>query len=204
VTYAISQESREGTGSIGETYLDAYEAERPEVYFKATPSRTVGPDEAVGIRGDSNWDVAEPELTVVVHRGDIVGYTVGTDVCSRDIERENLLYLPQSKIYDRCCAIGPCIATPETVGDPHDLEMRLVVERDGTTVFDDATSTAEMVRTCEELVSYFTRHNAVPETAVLLTGTSLVPPDDVTLLPGDEVSITVESIGTLHNSVVEV
>ncbi|MFC7140558.1 fumarylacetoacetate hydrolase family protein [Halosimplex aquaticum] len=201
VTYAISQEDRQEEGGLGETYLDAYEAERPEVYFKATPTRTVGPGEAVGIRGDSDWNAPEPELSLVLLDGEIVGYTVGNDVCSRSIERENLLYLPQSKIYDRSCAIGPAVAL---VDDPHDLEMSMTIERDGESVFSESTSTAEMVRTCEELASYFRRHNYVPELTVLLTGTSIIPPADVTLREGDTVEITIEGVGTLENDVVEV
>jgi len=118
------------------------------VYFKATPSRTVGPGETVGIRGDSEWDVPEPEMAIVLHGDDIVGFTVGNDVCSRDIERDNLLYLPQSKTYAKSCAIGPCVSTGENVGDPLDLEMRMSIERDGDTVFQEGTSTSEMVRTC--------------------------------------------------------
>jgi len=201
VTYAISQESREDEGGLAESYVHAYEADRPEVYLKATPSRTVGPGDAVGIRGDSDWDVAEPELTVVLHGEEIVGYTVGVDMCSRSIERENLLYLPQSKIYAKSCAIGPCVATPKSVGDPLDVEMELTVSRDGRVVFEDSTSTSEMVRTCEELVDYYTRYNEVPSSSVLLTGTSIIPPDDVTLEAGDTVRTTIENVGTLENTV---
>jgi 2-dehydro-3-deoxy-D-arabinonate dehydratase len=201
VTYVISQEAREEEADLAQSYLEAYEGERPEVYFKATPSRTVGPGENIGIRGDSEWNVPEPEMSIVLHRDEIVGFTVGNDVCSRSIERENLLYLPQSKIYAKSCAIGPCIATPETVGDPLDLDMRMSIERDGGLVFEDETSTSEMVRTCEELVEYYTRYNEVPEVSVLLTGTSIIPPNDVTLRPGDEVHIEIENIGTLSNPV---
>ncbi|WP_436926184.1 fumarylacetoacetate hydrolase family protein [Halosimplex amylolyticum] len=201
VTYAISQEDRQEEGGLGETYLDAYEAERPEVYFKATPTRTVGPGEAVGIRGDSEWNAPEPELSLVLLDGEIVGYTVGNDMCSRSIERDNLLYLPQSKIYDRSCAVGPAVAL---VDDPHDLEMSMTIERDGESVFAESTSTGEMVRTCEELASYFRRHNYVPELTVLLTGTSIIPPADVTLREGDTVKITIEDIGTLENDVIVV
>ncbi|WP_123538643.1 fumarylacetoacetate hydrolase family protein [Halosimplex salinum] len=201
VTYAISQEAREEEGGLAEAYLNAYEADRPEVYFKATPSRTVGPNDAVGIRGDSDWDAAEPELSIVLYEGEIVGFTVGNDVCSRSIERDNLLYLPQSKTYAKSCALGPCIATGESIGDPLDVEMRMSIHRDGDTVFEESTSTSEMVRTCEELVDYFTRYNEVPEASVLLTGTSIIPPDDVTLLADDEVHIEIENIGTLKNTV---
>ncbi|MBX0323192.1 fumarylacetoacetate hydrolase family protein [Halomicroarcula sp. F13] len=201
VTYEISEQAREAESGMPEMYLDVYEAERPEIFFKATPSRTVGPDEAVGIRGDSEWDVPEPELGIVLHEGDIVGYTVGNDVSSRSIEGENPLYLPQAKIYDRACSLGPCVATPAAVGDPHDLEMTMTVDRDDERVYQGVTSTGEMVRTCEELVSFLTRHNRIPETTVLLTGTSLVPEEGFTLQQGDRIDVHIESIGRLSNSV---
>ena len=204
VTYAISEEAREAESSMPEMYLDVYDADRPELFFKATPSRTVGPDEPVGIRADSDWDTPEPELGVVIHRGRTVGFTIGNDVSSRDIEGENPLYLPQAKVYDRCCSIGPCVASTGTIPDPHDLRMDLEIERDGDVLFEDATSTGEMVRTCEELVSSLARSNPLPEMAVLLTGTALVPPEAFTLRPGDEVRIEIESVGRLRNPVVEV
>ncbi|WP_256392039.1 fumarylacetoacetate hydrolase family protein [Natronoarchaeum rubrum] len=204
VTYEISEEAREAESGMPEMYLDVYGAERPEIFFKATPSRTVGPGDAIGVRSDSTWDVPEPELGIVLYDGDIVGYTVGNDVSSRSIEGENPLYLPQAKVYDRCCALGPCVASPESVGDPHDLTMSMSIERDGETLYDDATSTGEMARTCEELVDYWTAHNAIPELAVLLTGTSLVPEEGFTLSPGDEVRISIDGIGDLSNPVIEV
>jgi 2-dehydro-3-deoxy-D-arabinonate dehydratase len=204
VTYQVSSDAREEESGRGEIYQDVFEGERPEIFFKATPSRTVGPGEGVGIRADSEWDVPEPELGVVVHRGDIVGYTVGNDASSRSIEGENPLYLPQAKVYDRCCAIGPCIASPETVGDPRDLELSMSIERDDEVKFDGSTSTEQLVRSPEELVSYLNRHNAVPEIAVLLTGTSLVPSDDFTLHEGDNITIGIENVGQLENPVVSV
>lgn len=204
VTYLISEQAREGESDMPEMYLDVYDADRPELFFKATPSRTVGPREPVGIRGDSDWDVPEPELGIVLYRGDVVGYTIGNDVSSRDIEGQNPLYLPQAKVYDRCCSLGPCIASPDTVGDPHDLAMEMEITRSGETVYTEATRTSEMVRTVEELVSALTAHNPVPELCVLLTGTSLVPPDEFTLQADDEVRIDIESIGTLTNPVTTV
>lgn len=203
VTYQVSSDAREEESGRGEIYQGVFEGERPEIFFKATASRTVGPGEAVGIRGDSDWDVPEPELAVVVHRGDIVGYTVGNDMSSRSIEGENPLYLPQAKIYDRCCAIGPAIASPATVGDPQDLELSMRIERDGETMFDDSTSTSQLVRSPEELVSYLNRHNATPELAVLLTGTSLVP-EEFTLEADDEITIGIENVGRLENGVTTV
>ena len=201
VTYEISEEARQEESEDPDVYVDVYRNERPEVFMKATPSRTVGPNEEVGVRGDSEWDVPEPELAVVIHQGEIVGYTVGNDVSSRSIEGENPLYLPQAKVYDRCCSFGPCVASTVTGEDPHDLEMTMTITRDGEVVYEDSTNTGEMVRTCEELSSYLQRHNVVPETTVLLTGTALVPESGFTLRPGDVVDIHIEEIGTLTNGV---
>ena len=201
VTYEASDDARQTESDRPDLYQDVFENERPELFFKATPSRTVGPDDRVGIRADSDWDVPEPELAVVLYEGDIVGYTVGNDMSSRDIEGQNPLYLPQAKVYDRCCAVGPCVASPETVGDPHELDVRMTIRRDGETAFEGETNTSLMARTCEELVSSLTRHDAVPELAVLLTGTSIVPPTEFTLREDDHVEIDIESIGTLTNAV---
>jgi len=204
VTYEISEQAREDESTLPEMYRRVYEAERPEIFFKATPSRTVGPGDAIGVRGDSDWNVPEPELGIVLYREEIVGYTIGNDVSSRDIEGENPLYLPQAKVYDRCCALGPCVVSAETIGDPHDLALSMTIERDGETVYDDETTTANLARTVDELVSYYTRHNTVPQVSVLLTGTSLVPEDEFTLRPGDSVTIDIENVGTLRNPVQEV
>lgn len=204
VTYQISEQAREAESGKPEVYLDVFDSERPELFLKATPSRTVGPNDPIGIRRDSTWDVPEPELAVVLHRGSVVGYTVGNDVSSRSIEGENPLYLPQAKVYDRCCSIGPCVATPDTVADPHNLEMTLAIERDDETVYRNSTSTSEMATTCETLVEYLQRHNKLPETTVLLTGTGLVPPESFTLSEGDRVSIEIENIGLLVNETIVV
>jgi 2-dehydro-3-deoxy-D-arabinonate dehydratase len=202
VTYRISEEAREEESDMPEMYLNVYDADRPEIFMKATPDRTVGPDEAVGIRGDSVWNVPEPELGVVLYDGNIVGYTIGNDMSSRSIEGENPLYLPQAKVYDRCCSIGPCVTTD--VDDPHSLSMSMSIYRGDECIYKDETSTAEMVRSCEELVDYLTRHNSIPELTVLLTGTSLVPDDDFTLEPDDTVEIEIEGVGTLTNPVMTV
>lgn len=201
VTYEISEEAREAESSMPEMYLNVYESERPEIFFKATENHTVGPDDEVGIRSDSTWDVPEPELGIVLYRGEPVGYTIGNDVSSRDIEGKNPLYLPQAKVYDRCCSLGPNVTSTATVGDPHSLEMHIDITRDGETMYAESTTTGEMARTCEELVSYYTRHNAVPELAVLFTGTALVPEEGFTLKPGDDITIDLETIGTLRNGV---
>ncbi|MFP8954983.1 fumarylacetoacetate hydrolase family protein [Natrialbaceae archaeon A-arb3/5] len=204
VTYRISEEAREAESSMPNMYINVYDSDRPELFFKSTPERTVGPDDDVGIRGDSEWDVPEPELGVVLARGEIVGYTIGNDVSSRSIEGENPLYLPQAKIYDKCCSLGPCVRSAESVEDPHDLEIWMEISRDGEVVYDESTNTDKLVRSVEELVECYVSHNAVPDTAVVLTGTSLVPDESFTLKEGDEVDIGIEGIGTLSNTVVEV
>jgi len=202
VTYRISEEARTEESNMPEIYLDVYDADRPELFFKASSTHAVGPDGAIGVRSDSDWNVPEPELGVVLYRGEPVGYTIGNDVSSRAIEGENPLYLPQAKTYDRSCSLGPCVATD--ISDPHDLDMSMTITRDGEDVYTGATSTAEMVRTCDELVSCYTKHNAVPEFSVLLTGTSLVPEDEFSLREGDHISIEIEGIGTLENPVISV
>ena len=204
VTYEISEEAREAESGMPEMYLHAYEAERPEIFFKATPSRTVGPGEAIGIRGDSTWDVPEPELGIVLYDGSIVGYTIGNDMSSREIEGENPLYLPQAKTYERCCSIGPAVVSAESVGDPGDLTMSMTITREDEVCYAGETSIGNMARSCEELVGFWRDHDVVPELGVLLTGTSLVPDDGFTLRPDDEVTITIDEIGELSNPVVEV
>ena len=203
VTYEISEQAREAESGMPQIYVDVYEADRPEVFFKATRDRVVAPGEAVGVRGDSEWNVPEPELGVVLYEGEIVGYTVGNDVSSRSIEGENPLYLPQAKVYDRCCALGPCVATLDG-DDATDLAMSMTIERDGETVYRGETSTGKMVRSPAELVSYLRQHNTIPESAVLLTGTSLVPEEGFSLTAGDTVQIDIEDVGRLVNDVVTV
>jgi len=202
VTYRISEEARREESDMPDMYLNVYDAERPEIFFKATPDRTVGPREDVGIRADSEWNVPEPELGIVLYEGETVGFTIGNDMSSRSIEGENPLYLPQAKVYDRCCAIGPSVVTD--IADPHSLSLGMSIYRGGDCVYEGETNTGEMVRECEELVSCFNAHNAVPELAVLLTGTSLVPDDGFTLRTGDRIDIEAESIGTLSNTVTTV
>ncbi len=203
VTYEISEEAREEESDTPNLYMEVYRSERPEIFLKATPSRTVGPGDDVGVRDDSDWDVPEPELGVVVYDGEIVDDTIGNDVSSREIEGDNPLYLPQAKIYDRSCSPGPCVASTETIPDPHDLTMTMTIERDGEVLYEESADTGEMVHSCEGLVSYLERHNELPELTVLLTGTALVP-DDYTMEPGDDVAIEIEDVGTLTNGVVDV
>ncbi len=202
VTYESSKfariaESTEG----GDFYAKVYVADRPELFFKATPGRTVGPNDFVRIRRDSKWNVPEPELAVVVAAsGEILGYTVGNDMSSRDIEGENPLYLPQAKVYTASCALGPVIVPVGEV-DPQNLGIVLTITRGGETAYRGETSTARMRRRVDDLVDWLFRENEFPHGVVLLTGTGLIPPDNFTLQPGDEIAIQIEQIGTLRNQV---
>lgn len=204
VTYRKSRDERERESETPDPYARVYRAERPEIFLKATPARCVGPGEAVGVRGDSGWDVPEAELAFILHDGRITGYTAGNDVSSRSIEGANPLYLPQAKIYRRCCSIGPCIVSADSIPDPHNLAVGCEIFRDGVRVFSGETSTARMVRTCEELAGFLTRHNPVPDGTVVLTGTGIVPHQEFSLLAGDVVRIEIERIGILENPVVQV
>jgi len=205
VTYKSSEMERRRESTTPDIYARVYgTVTRPEIFFKATAGRCSGPHEAVGIRGDSSWNVPEPELAFILYKGEIAGYTIGNDMSSRSIEGENPLYLPQAKVYDRCCAIGPCIATPETVGNPQELRMECAILREDEEVFHGKASTAQMSRCVSDLADWLQRHNPVPDMTTVLTGTAIVPPQDFTLKPGDVVRITIEKLGTLENTVVEV
>jgi len=204
VTYKSSEMERRRESDTPDVYSKVYAAERPELFLKATAERCVGPFESVGIRPDSEWNVPEPELAFVTFKGEIVGYTIGNDMSSRSIEGENPLYLPQAKVYDRSCAIGPCFVTPESIGNPHDLSVLCVVSREGTEAFRGETSTSLMARKCEELSDWLHRHNTIPNMTAVLTGTPVVPPPDFTLAEGDIVTIEIQGIGVLENDVVVV
>jgi 2-dehydro-3-deoxy-D-arabinonate dehydratase len=204
VTYERSKVARMEESEAGGDFYDlVYAAERPELFLKATPGRVVGPDAPIRVRRDSTWDVPEPELTLVIAAsGAIVGYTIGNDVSSRSIEGENPLYLPQAKVFDGGCALGPVIALADGDGpDPRALPIRMTIRREGETVYSGETSTARMRRTPEDLAGFLFRELGFPTGVFLMTGTGIVPPDDFTLRPGDVVEITLEGIGTLTNVV---
>ncbi len=204
VTYERSRVAREEESAGSGIYDRVYAAPRPELFFKATPSRTVGPREPVAIRADARWSVPEPELALVVNQAlELAGFTIGNDMSSRDIEGENPLYLPQAKVYRRCCARGPLIALRDSIADPTNLAVELKILRDGDVVFAGATSTRRIVRPYADLIGYLGRDNLFPDGVVLLTGTGVVPPDDFTLLAGDEVAIAIEGIGELRNPVIQ-
>ena len=202
VTYSRSRDARMEESTQKDVYDLVYEADRPELFMKGTASRVSGTGGTVAIRGDSTWDVPEPELVLVLNsRGEIVGYTVGNDVSSRSIEGENPLYLPQAKVYSQCAGLGPWIALTSEVPDPNNLSIQLVIERDGNLHFDGETSTSQIHRTFDDLRSYLFRHNNFPQGVFLMTGTGIIPPAEFTLEDGDVVRITIDRIGTLHNPV---
>lgn len=204
VTYYRSRSARmEESDGAADCYDRVYDADRPELFFKATPHRVVGTEGNVRIRSDATWNVPEPELTVCVSRtGEIFGYTIGNDMSSRDLEGENPLYLPQAKVYDQCCALGPGIlATDEPL--PDSTKIELTITRGGTVVFSGSTELNQMKRNPAELVDYLFRDNSFPAGCLLLTGTGVVPECDFTLAPADEVAITIHPIGTLTNRVIQ-
>ena len=204
VTYYRSRDARmeEAQEAGGGSFYDrVYSAERPELFFKATPHRVAGPGQAVRIRKDSNWNVPEPELTLAINaRGEIVGYTIGNDVSSRDIEGENPLYLPQAKVYDGSCALGPGILITDRP-PASTTEIALNITRGGHSCFKGTTTLAELKREPRELVEYLFRESSFPAGCFLMTGTGIVPPAPFSLQIGDEIAITIEPIGTLKNVV---
>ncbi|MBO9597867.1 MAG: fumarylacetoacetate hydrolase family protein [Cohnella sp.] len=208
VTYAHSKDARNYEATDGKmnviTYYDkVYDAERPELFLKSTAARTVGHLDQVCLRSDSNWQVPEPELGLVLNkRGDIVGYIIGNDMSCRDIEGENPLYLPQAKIWKQSCSIGPVIRLAETVQDPYRLQISLRIYRDGKKVVDESASTGQLKRKLEELVSFLRRDNLVFGGTVLFTGTCIVPPNQFTLAPEDRIEIDITGLGTLVNTAV--
>ena len=192
VTYLRSRDARRAESKDADVYERVYDADRPEIFFKATGRRAVGHGAPVRIRADSRWNVPEPELVLVLdHAGDIVGFTAGNDMSSRDIEGENPLYLPQAKVYEGSCAIGPAILLIDDPAELRDVPIAVRIERGGSVVFDDSTSTDQMRRGFEELAECLYRELRFPNGALLMTGTSLVPPEDFTLQPGDHVTIRV-------------
>jgi len=204
VTYERSREARLAETTAAGIYDKVYDAERPEVFFKATASRCVGPNVPVGIRRDSRWTVPEPELAVVLDGdGTIVGYTLGNDMSARDIEGENPLYLPQAKVYRACCSLGPAVLLADDPGDPQ-LALWCRVSRGGREVFRGETSTGRLHRPIADLVACLRRANDIPPMTVLLTGTGIVPPDEFACEEGDLIEIGADAIGVLRNPAVRV
>jgi 2-dehydro-3-deoxy-D-arabinonate dehydratase len=204
VTYLRSRDGRKEESGHGSLYDHVYDNDRPEIFFKASPWRVIGDGDAVGIRADSGWDVPEAEIGLVLNAtGEIFGYTLANDMSSRSIEGENPLYLPQAKIYDRSCAVGPAIV-PSWAVDRAPFPIELRVRRAGEVAFTGTTSTAAMARGFEDLAGWLFRALSFPAGALLLTGTGVVPDADFTTQPGDTIEISCEALGKLTNPVIEV
>ncbi|MGE7661305.1 fumarylacetoacetate hydrolase family protein [Peribacillus sp. NPDC097197] len=207
VTYERSRDARNYEATDGKldatTFYDKiYEAERPEIFFKSTAARTVGPGKDVYLRSDSNWQIPEPELGLVIDReGDILGYTIGNDMSCRDIEGENPLYLPQAKMWKNSCSIGPAILLAESVKDPYDFDITCRIYRNDELKVEGQANTSQLKRKYHELVSFLIRDNEIFDGTVLLTGTCIIPANDFTLLDGDRIEIEVSGIGVLKNNV---
>jgi 2-dehydro-3-deoxy-D-arabinonate dehydratase len=202
VTYLRSREAREAESTVRDVYARVYDAVRPELFFKSVGARAIGHGGEIRVRQDSRWNVPEPELTLVVNaHGEIAGYTVGDDVSSRDIEGENPLYLPQAKVYDGACALGPGILLAP-VGSLADLAINIQISRNGIVAFDGSTRTSQIKRSLAELVDYLCRETAFPGGAFLMTGTGIVPPPEFSLQRGDSVKITIGEL-TLENRVAD-
>jgi 2-dehydro-3-deoxy-D-arabinonate dehydratase len=200
-TYETSATFRDAEHGTREgMYAYVYRNDRPEIFFKGTSRVCVGPGQPIGLRADSKFTAPEPELAVILGtRGRILGYTLANDVSAWDIERENALYLPQSKVYSACCALGPVIVTADELTDPYKLEMTCSITRNGETRFEGSVSTARLHRKIEKLVEYLLRANPVPTGSVMLTGTGIIVTEDAALAAGDTVSIRIPEIGELSN-----
>jgi 2-dehydro-3-deoxy-D-arabinonate dehydratase len=203
VTYFRSKTARMEESDFSATAYDkVYDAPRPEIFFKSVPEKVVGPNTDVGIRKDATWNVPEPELALIINRsGSIVGYTIGNDMSSRDIEGENLLYLPQAKVYDKSCALGPWIVLGTTEADVREWEISIRIDRNEKTEFSGSTSIDQIKRQFSDLAEYLYRSQSFPDGAILLTGTGVVPDDSFTLEEGDQIHISISGIGTLSNRV---
>ena len=203
VTYFRSRDARmeESESSGGDRFYDmVYDADRPELFFKATAERTRGHGDKVCIRSDSSWDVPEPELTLAINsNGKIFGYTVGNDMSSRSIEGENPLYLPQAKVYQGSCAVGPCLVVGAAPAKEAMISVK--IKRSGEEVFSGSTEVSQIKRGFDELAEFLFRENEFPKGALLMTGTGVVPDSDFTLSSGDVITITIDGIGTLENQV---
>lgn len=205
VTYKRSKTARmEESEAAASCYDRVYVSPRPELFFKASPHRVSGPGAPLRIRQDATWNVPEPELTLVINsRQQLMGFTIGNDMSSRDIEGDNPLYLPQAKLYNQCCGLGPCITLAAAMPPVESIGIRLVIRRDSETVFQGATDAGQMARTFDDLIGWLSRDNSFPNGVFLLTGTGVVPPSDFTLHKGDMVEISIDGVGTLANPIVQ-
>ena len=206
VTYLRSKDARMEESDFSATAYDrVYDATRPELFFKSLPEKVVACGESVGIRSDAQWSVPEPELVLMMNsRGEIAGYAVGNDMSSRDIEGENLLYLPQAKVYHRSCAVGPWVRVGAREEEAREWEITIQIERGGETVFEGTVSVNQIKRSFGELSAAMLQSQVFPFGCALLTGTGIVPDDDFTLEESDTIRIEISGIGSLHNPVVRV
>jgi 2-dehydro-3-deoxy-D-arabinonate dehydratase len=202
-TYQTSASFRDAElGTREGMYGYVYREPRPEIFFKGTSRVCVGTGQPIGMRPDSKFTAPEPELAIVLGAGaQVIGYTLANDVSAWDIERENALYLPQSKVYNACCALGPAIVTTDEISDPYKLEMTCTIQRGETTLFSGSVNTSKLHRKFETLIEYLTRANNVPVGTVLLTGTGIIVPESAALAVGDIVTISIPEIGELQNTV---
>ncbi len=205
VTYRRSQAARMEESSVASSCYDqVYRSPRPEIFFKATPHRVVGPNQAIRVRRDSQWSVPEPELTLMLNSHlQLVGFTIGNDVSSRDIEGENPLYLPQAKIYDACCSLGPCVTLPIAMPPEEEIDIEMHIQRGEAVVFEGKTTVGQMARSFDNLISWLGRECSFPNGVFLMTGTGIVPDSEFTLQPRDVVEITISGVGTLINPVAQ-
>lgn len=205
VTYKRSRTARmEESATSADCYDRVYASPRPELFFKATPHRVAGHMQPLRIRTDSTWNVPEPELTLVLNSHQkLVGFTIGNDMSSRDIEGDNPLYLPQAKVYNQCCGLGPWITLAPSMPEREEIGIRIVIRRGANAVFQGATDINHMARSFENLIGWLCRDNSFPNGAFLLTGTGIVPDNDFTLEAGDEVEIRIDGIGSLVNPIVQ-
>jgi len=204
VTYKNSEFERKRESSTPDIYAKVYNAKRPEIFFKSTGNRLVAPNQKIGIRSDSKWNVPEAELAVILINDEIFGYSIGNDMTSREIEGENPLYLTQAKIYDKSCSIGPCILDAESINNYEKFNINCKIIRNKKTIFNANSSVKSMNKSIPYLIKWLKKSNTLPIKSAFLTGTGIVPPPEFTLLENDQISISIDEIGTLNNSVIKV
>lgn len=204
VTYKNSEFERKRESSTPDIYAKVYNAKRPEIFFKSTGNRLVGPDQKIGIRSDSKWNVPEAELAVILINNEIFGYSIGNDMTSREIEGENPLYLTQAKIYDKSCSIGPCIIDSESINNYKNFIINCNIVRNNKSIYNSSSSVKSMNKSIPNLIKWLKKSNTLPIKSAFLTGTGIIPPPEFTLNENDQISITIDGIGTLNNTVIKV
>ena len=204
VTYKNSEFERKRESSTPDIYAKVYNAKRPEIFFKSTGNRLVAPDQKIGIRSDSKWNVPEAELAVILINNEIFGYSIGNDMTSREIEGENPLYLTQAKIYDKSCSIGPCIIDSESINNYKNFIINCNIVRNNKSIYNSSSSVKSMNKSIPNLIKWLKKSNTLPVKSVFLTGTGIIPPPEFTLNENDQISITIDGIGTLNNTVIKV